>query len=106
MTADVPDLFDIWELKDFPEGVGESERSHLAETKTEDWTKTPVPGDIQPTLARIDRIPNPQQGDNVEQRDWISRPEWLLQKESRIPRNLCRQRNEPVFHGIDTGGII
>lgn len=62
--------------------------------------EAPVPGDVHMALQAAGAIPDPADGDNEHQLEWIGRTDW--QYSTSLPHVDAAERIELVFHGVDT----
>lgn len=68
-----------------------------------EWLPAQVPGCVHTDLLKNGLIPNPFEGTNEKQLQWIDRKDWEYASEFDLPQELiAHSHSEMVFEGLDT----
>ncbi len=99
------DLNGVWQLKGYGPGEGAGAGAEQPGFSDDDWLPVSVPGDVHRALVAAGELPEPFDGMNVEECQWVEGKEWWYRLSFECPPELDGPA-ELLFEGLDTYATI
>jgi beta-mannosidase len=94
-----------WKMRGFEPGEGAAAGAQRPDLRDRDWVPVAVPGDVHRALVAAGQLPEPFDGMNVEDCQWVENKEWWYRLTFDCPREVAGPA-ELVFEGLDTYATV